>query len=96
MKKSKPTPKAVALKWEGGPEAPKVTAKGEGDIAEEILALAKAYDIPIQENAPLTYALAQLELNEEIPETLYLAVAQIIAFAYYIAEKHSVMGDEEV
>ncbi len=88
--------KAVALKWEGGKEAPRVTAKGEGDIAKEILALAEAFDIPIQENEPLAFALAQVELDEEIPEALYLAVAQVLAFAYYLSEKHSVMGDNEV
>ncbi|MFC1748953.1 EscU/YscU/HrcU family type III secretion system export apparatus switch protein [Pseudomonadota bacterium] len=90
------TPKAVALKWEGGKEAPRVTAKGEGQLAEEILALAKACDIPIQENATLTFALAQLELDEEIPEMLYLAVAEVIAFAYYVSGRHSVTGESEV
>lgn len=87
--------KAVALKWEGGKEAPRVTAKGEGALAEEILAIAKACDIPIQENSALAFALAQLELDEEIPEMLYLAVAEVIAFAYYVSGRHSVAGEHE-
>lgn len=91
-----PPAKAVALKWEGGKEAPRVTAKGEGELAKEIIALAKAHDIPIQENLPLVTILSQLELDEEIPESLYLAVAEIIAFAYFLSGKRSVRETEEV
>lgn len=85
-KKKKPT-KAVALQWDGK-AAPKVSAKGEGDLAEQILKIAKEHNIPIQEdNEILVSALAQIELGDEIPETLYLAVAQVIAFAYYLSGK---------
>lgn len=87
-------PKAVALKWDGK-AAPKVTAKGEGDLAEQILQIAREHDIPIQEdNEVLVSALAQIELGDEIPEMLYLAVAQVIAFAYYISGKQSAMEEE--
>jgi flagellar biosynthesis protein len=93
--KNKP-PKAVALKWDGK-AAPRVTAKGQGALAEQILALAREYEIPIQEdNEVLVSALAQIELGDEIPETLYVAVAQVIAFAYYLSGKQSVMGDTEI
>lgn len=95
-KKTKTPPaKAVALKWEGGKEAPRVTAKGEGSLAEEIIALAKEHNIPIQENLPLVMALSQIDLGEEIPRELYLAVAQIIAFAYYLSGKHPAMDDKD-
>ena len=86
---------AVALKWDGK-DAPKVTAKGAGDIAEQILAIAKAHDIPIQENGPLAYALSQLDLGDEIPEALYVAVAEVIAFAYYLSGRYSVTDEIEV
>lgn len=86
--------KAVALEWDGF-TAPKVTAKGSGELAEQILALAKAHDIPLQENTPLVDLLSQLELGDEIPESLYVAVAQIIAFAYYLSERHSVMKEHK-
>ena len=89
-----PPPKAVALKWEGGKEAPRVTAKGEGSLAEEIIALAKEFNIPIQENLPLVMALSQIELGDEIPRELYLAVAQIIAFAYYLSGKRNADGSQ--
>ncbi len=93
-KDNKP-PKAVALKWDGK-AAPKVTAKGEGDLAEQILAVARAHDIPIQEdNEVLVSALAQIELGNEIPETLYVAVAQVIAFAYHLSGRQSVTRDSE-
>lgn len=77
---------AVALKYDGV-GAPRVTAKGAGEIAERIVELAIEHNIPMQENALLAQTLAQLELNEEIPPALYLAVAEIIAFAYYLSGK---------
>lgn len=89
-------PKAVALQWDGK-SAPKLTAKGEGEIAEQILAIAREHDIPIQEdNEVLVSALAQIELGDEIPELLYVAVAQVIAFAYYLSGKQSVTENTEV
>ncbi len=49
---------------------------------EEIIALAREHGVPLLENAELAALLAQLDLGDEIPETLYRCVAQIIAFAY--------------
>lgn len=72
---------AVALFYDGE-NTPKVTAKGEGDIAEQIIVIAKENNIAFCENKPLSDLLMTLELGEEIPETLYLAIAHIIAFAY--------------
>lgn len=77
---------AVALKYDGE-NAPRITAKGSGDLAERIVALAIEHNIPMQENALLANTLAQLELDEEIPPALYLSVAEIIAFAYYLSGK---------
>lgn len=77
---------AVALKYDGV-GAPRITAKGGGEIAARIVELAIEHNIPMQENALLAQTLAQLELNEEIPPALYLAVAEIIAFAYYLSGK---------
>ena len=88
---NKKTPKAVALQWDGT-TTPRVTAKGEGDVAAQILALAKEHGIPLQENAELATILSQLELGDEIPESLYLAVAQVIAFAYYLSGRVSVLA----
>lgn len=75
---------AVALKYDGT-GAPRVTAKGSGGIAERIVELAIQHGIPMQENAPLVQLLAQVELDAEIPPTLYVAVAEVIAFAYHLS-----------
>lgn len=77
---------AVALKYDGV-GAPRVTAKGVGEVAQHIVDLAIEHEIPMQENALLAQTLAQLELGEEIPPALYIAVAEIIAFAYYLSGK---------
>lgn len=83
----KPGPElAVALQYDGD-AAPRVTAKGAGELAERIVELAREHEIPLQENAPMVELLCQLELGEEIPPALYLAVAEIIAFAYYLSGK---------
>lgn len=77
---------AVALRYEGK-GAPRVTAKGRGLTAERILALAEEHGIPLREDPDLVYLLSQLELGDEIPATLYIAVAEVIAFAYRLSGK---------
>lgn len=74
---------AVALFYDGE-QTPTVTAKGEGDIAEQIITIAQENNIALCENKALSDCLMTLELGEEIPETLYLAIAHIIAFAYQL------------
>lgn len=74
---------AVALHYDEQ-TAPRVTAKGRGDVAEQILAVAKAHNIPLEENPELVSILSELELGTQIPEALYLAVAEVIAFAYMV------------
>ncbi len=83
MSEHDPKRTAVALRYEqekGG--APKVIAKGRSLIAEQILALAREHDIHIHESPELIEVLIRLELGEEIPEALYRAIAEVIAFAY--------------
>ena len=77
---------AVALKYDGE-SAPKVTAKGEGLSAEQIIALAEKHGIPMQTEPQLAHVLAQIPLGDEIPRELYVAVAEIISFAYYLSGK---------
>jgi len=78
--------RAVALFYDGE-TAPRVTAKGSGSLAEQIIALAVEHDIPLQENPELVGLLSLLELGEEIPHDLYVTIAQIIAFAYLLKGK---------
>ena len=75
--KRNPAKKAVALRCDGS-NAPRITAKGHGSVADEIIALAKEHGVPLQENGELAALLAQLELNDEIPRELYLAVAEVL------------------
>ena len=82
---------AVALHYSGN-GAPRVTAKGEGELAQQIIAIAKDNNIPIQEDEHLVGLLAQIELGDEIPELLYVAVAEVLAFAYWLSGK--VPGEE--
>jgi flagellar biosynthesis protein len=72
---------AVALEYErGSRDAPRVTAKGYGLVAEAIVALATESDVVIDTNAALAQALAGVELDETIPIELYEAVAEVIGF----------------
>lgn len=77
---------AVALEYDGK-NAPTVTAKGAGDFAEKIINLANEHGIPLHEDRGLIDILAKINMGEEIPENLYLAVAEVIAFAYILSGK---------
>jgi len=76
--------RAIALLYDGA-HAPRITAKGEGELARRILALAAEHDIPLQGDPELAAILAQIPLGEEIPEALYRAIAEVISFAYLVS-----------
>ncbi|MNE64985.1 Flagellar biosynthetic protein FlhB [compost metagenome] len=77
---------AIALAYDGQ-NAPTLSAKGDDELAEAILAIAREYEVPIYENADLVRLLARLELGEAIPEALYRTIAEIITFAWYLKGK---------
>ena len=79
-----PTHLAIALNYDNSSmEAPKLLAKGAGKVAERIKALAEKYDIPILENRELAQSLYSLvEVGQEIPSSLYKAVAEVLAYIY--------------
>jgi len=81
MDPQRPRRRAIALEYDGE-SAPRVTALGQDALADRIAAVAREHGVPLMENSELAAVLGQLELGDEIPETLYLCVAQIIAFAY--------------
>lgn len=78
---------AVALRYDDSNTAPQVTAKGTGELAEQIIAIAKHHGVCLKEDHKLVQLLSNLELGESIPEELYLAVAEIIAFTYLLRGK---------
>ncbi len=84
-----PTHIAVALVYERGEmNAPKVIAKGAGLIAERIKKIAQENNVPVIENKPLARTLFKVvELGEYIPESLYKAVAEILAYVYKLKNK---------
>ena len=67
--------------------APKVLATGSGEVAKNIINLAKSHDIPIKEDADLIAVLSKVDLNEEVPPNLYKAVAEIFSFLYQMTNK---------
>lgn len=79
-----PTHLAVALRYDAAiMAAPMVIAKGQGIIAENIKEIARAHDIPIIEDKPLAQTLFKLvEVGMAIPEELYRAVAEILAYVF--------------
>ena len=70
---------AVALTYDK-PAAPRVVAMGRGWLGEKIIETARAHGVPLQQNPALAEALATVELDSEIPEDLYRAVAEVIGF----------------
>jgi flagellar biosynthesis protein len=83
QRKSKNLKSAVALKYKTHKDpAPKVTAKGEGLVAERIIQLAQENQVPIKEDPDLVQILAQVDINKEIPPSVYKVVAELLAFVY--------------
>lgn len=74
---------AVALHYDGE-GAPRVSAKGIGPVAEEIIRVAETHGVPLEEDAELSALLGQLDLGDEVPEELWLAVAEVLAFAFIV------------
>ena len=70
---------AVAMHYDKA-GAPRVVAKGRGSIGAKIIEVARAHDIPIEENEVLAGALSNVELGDEIPAELYKAVAEVLIF----------------
>ncbi len=75
------TPEVVALEYDGE-GAPRVTAKGRGEVARQILRIAEEHDIPLYQDEELSALLSKVELGREIPEQLYFAVARVIRFIF--------------
>ena len=70
-------------------------AKGNDELGVAIIALAKQFDVPIYEDPQLVKLLSAIELDQQIPPPLYLAVAKVIAFAYFVSGRTSVLAEQE-
>ncbi len=81
--------RAVSLKYNSFKDrAPKVTAKGEGWQADKIIAMALEHNIPIKEDPDLVQVLSQVDINDEVPASVYTLVAELLAFVYQINQKY--------
>jgi flagellar biosynthesis protein len=79
---------AIALRYDQEKEnAPKVVAKGKGLTAENIIKIAHEHNLPIREDADLIELLSKVEIDHEIPENLYIAVAEVFKFIYSTTHK---------
>ncbi len=94
-KKNKKLKSAVALKYRTETDAvPKVTAKGEGLVAERIIELARENEVPIKEDPDLVQILSQVDINKEIPPSVYKVVAELLAFVYKLNNKYQGFPDK--
>ena len=75
--------KSAALTY-SGEGAPRLVAKGEGELADRIKATAEEYGVPVVEEADLVQMLCQIPLGDEIPPALYVAVAEVLAHVFRI------------
>jgi flagellar biosynthesis protein len=79
---AEPPREAAALSYEPGETAPRVVATGRGHLAERIIAAAEEAGVPVKSDPALARALAALDLGDEVPEAMYRAVAETLAWAY--------------
>lgn len=94
-KKRKTVPQAVALHYDQpAGTSPKVMAAGRGDLAEQILAAAKAAGIEIVEDSDLLEVLGRLPVGAEVPDELFEAVAEILAFIYRLNGRYAGLHDD--
>jgi flagellar biosynthesis protein len=77
-----PRQSAVALAYHDSEGAPKVVAKGQGTLAETIIARAREAGVYVHESPELVAVLMQVDLDTRIPPELYLAVAELLAWLY--------------
>lgn len=83
QEKKTPRREAAALRYDTAHDtAPRMVAKGKGELAERILVLAREHGIPIHEDPDLVRVLGALDLYDEIPPELYSVIAEILAYVY--------------
>lgn len=80
--------KVVSLKYnKESNSAPKVTAKGEGYTAQNIIKIAKLHNIPIKKDVNLVEMLSKLELDREVPPEMYKAIAEVFSYIYRLTKE---------
>ncbi len=91
MIKNKPYKVKSAISFQYQKEinsAPKITAKGEGWVAEKIIEIAQERNIPIRKDKDLLNLLSEIDLGREVPESLYKVVAELLAWVYQLNKNY--------
>ena len=97
MKKQTPeNRKAAALAYKPGDYAPKMLARGQGVQAEAIIALAHEAGVYVHESPELVSLLMQVDDDEHIPPDLYVAVAEILAWLYWLEHHGNESGSSRL
>ncbi|HUW59496.1 MAG TPA: EscU/YscU/HrcU family type III secretion system export apparatus switch protein [Candidatus Bathyarchaeia archaeon] len=79
---------AVALRYNAQKDAaPRVVAKGSGLLADKIIEVAREHGVHVHEDAQMVALLAKVQLDSPIPEDLYRAVAEVLAFVYRLDQR---------
>jgi len=89
MARSEARQLAVALAYQTGDAAPRVTAKGNGLIAKAIIEKARAAGVYVHESPELVSLLMQVDLDQRIPPELYIAVAELLAWLYRLEQEQT-------
>ncbi|WP_428242153.1 EscU/YscU/HrcU family type III secretion system export apparatus switch protein [Gynuella sp.] len=81
---NQPDPQSALALHYNGKDTPTVVATGQGELAEEILRLAREYEVPVLENKELLAMLTSLDIGQAIPDQLFEVIAEIIAMSYWL------------
>lgn len=87
-------PTAVALTYDDKSPAPRVVAKGYGTLADTIIETARQHGLYIHESPELVNLLMQVDLDEQIPPELYVAIAELLAWLYQLEGHASGLPEE--
>ena len=87
---------SAALRYEPGAPAPIVVARGEGELAERLVSIARASGVPVKESGELAESLVRIDPGQLIPESFYAVVAELLVFVWREDGKRSQkVGDEK-
>ncbi len=89
--------RAIALKYHDASEIPTIVAKGYGELARQIVAIAKSNGVPVTKDDTLSDLLSKIETGNTIPEESFKLVAEILCFLYFTDKEwrddHDHLGD---
>lgn len=88
--------KAAALRYDHDKDAvPRVVARGQGTTADRIIEVAKEHGVEVYEDPDLIELLCKLDVNEYVPQKLFVAVAEVLAYVYRVNNRLAEMQQSE-